>query len=225
MTPSGGHRSSAAWQTWLALAGTMAVGRWLAGGGFGYTLFACVWAPIATLWIVPLHLGRRYVLSAICVVALFAVGWLPGRPVLSTLELTACLTMFVSVSLSIRRLLAVLSDMSEGLATLVWLAAVAVPLLMSDTIAHAVGEATAAAWAGYSPILVANAADATAGDWTHQQIAYATLTRLGQSVGFDWPGRTAYWIYGVIGLLGHIVPRGTMNSYGRRGVHEVAVDG
>ena len=226
MTDNPAESTDGAWRT---LAGQLAVvavgawlGRWGAGANFGYILFAAVWGPIASAQLVRPTVS--YVAwTATAVTAAISLPLTIGWPLAVALRVASVLFLLtgvtsVSVACGERWLGRTIAIAWVSVGWLTW-------TLSPVTAGSAGSDPWIAEWdvriLAIHPLPMLNRLDTTAGDWTHQPIAYHWLTRLGQSVPFEWPssGWLFVSVHGVViafGLLAvrlNRVPRGTCRSY------------
>lgn len=221
MTDAGRPSADKRWRTVSGQAAvavaSILIGRWMAGATFGFVIYLLVWTPIPAAWIGTAPTGRgRWVISgatlAMVAITLF-LGW-PTDTVFHLFLIVGSASLAVT---ALALLLGRLAGESSGLtlAVILWLTWLVGPLLMAGPVREVLSDDGLARLLSVNPLIVCNAIDTSAGDWTHQSIAYNRLTRLGQDIPFDWP--TTAWpcmaIQLVVALfcggVMRIVPRGT----------------
>lgn len=222
MTATPPEPSDAWWQTlaavMLGFAVTVVLGHWWAGATFGYLIFAAVWGPIAAGHMAAGHRWRIGFGITGAVAGLVSIPLVAGWSLPTAIKLTGLLLILIGsvcfLAIATSRWFG--RSLGKTAATVLWLTWLTVPL---TTLPSMVDDSWLAQIHCIHPVVVLNCQDATAGDWTHQAIAYRWLTRLGQDVPFDWPGliwpcATAHLSLAIACVLvgQRVVPRGTTSE-------------
>jgi hypothetical protein len=196
MTPLADKRGTLAdtrWQTLAMAAGsvvlTAGVGRWTAGATFGYVLFVLLWAPIAACLVSPARQPWSGIAAVVGTASLLVLPCLQWESLAAVERLTLILACTGLAVIAVRCVLNGLfgSATAAAVAVVLWLAWLVLPVTCPACFDTLIGETVTARLLAVHPLLTANAVAETAGDWTHQAIAYKWLTRLGQDVPMAWP--------------------------------------